>query len=58
MQPPTPKTQSTDQEKIPARNPIYVQDQDVAVSDELLLAILKAFLQQPLNKQQTTDNGH
>jgi hypothetical protein len=43
----------TGHEKIPARNSIYAHAQDFAVSDELLLAILKAFLLQPLNKQQT-----
>jgi hypothetical protein len=41
------------QEKIPARNAIYAHAQDFAASDELLLAILKAFIPQPLNKQQT-----
>jgi hypothetical protein len=41
------------QEKIPARNEIYAHAQDFASSDELLLAILKAFIPQPLNKQQT-----
>jgi hypothetical protein len=41
------------QEKIPARNSIYAHAQDFATSDELLLAILKAFIPQPLNKQQT-----
>jgi hypothetical protein len=40
-------------EKIPARNAIYAHAQDFAASDELLLAILKAFIPQPLNKQQT-----
>jgi hypothetical protein len=40
------------QEKIPARNAIYAHAQDFAASDELLLAILKAFIPQ-LNKQQT-----
>jgi hypothetical protein len=40
-------------EKVPARNVIYVHAQDVAVSDELLLAILKTFIPQTLNKQQT-----
>jgi hypothetical protein len=41
------------QDKIPARNTIYAHAQDFAASDELLLAILKAFIPQPLNKQQT-----
>jgi hypothetical protein len=41
------------QEKIPARNAIYAHAQDIAAGDELLLAILKAFIPQPLNKQQT-----
>jgi hypothetical protein len=42
---------STYQEKIPARNATYAHAQDFAASDELLLAILKAFIPQPLNKQ-------
>jgi hypothetical protein len=41
------------QEKIPATNATYAHAQDFAASDELLLAILKAFIPQPLNKQQT-----
>jgi hypothetical protein len=41
------------QEKIPARNAIYAHAQDIAAGDELLLAILKEFIPQPLNKQQT-----
>jgi hypothetical protein len=41
------------QEKIPARNAIYAHAQDFAASDVLLQAILKAFIPQPLNKQQT-----
>jgi hypothetical protein len=41
------------QEKIPARNEIYAHAQDFAVGDVLLQAILKAFIPQPLNKQQT-----
>jgi hypothetical protein len=45
--------QSSYQEKIPARNAIYTHAQDFAASDELLLAILKAFIPQPVNKQQT-----
>jgi hypothetical protein len=36
-------------ENIPARNGIYAHAQDFAASDELLLAILKAFIPQPLN---------
>jgi hypothetical protein len=32
---------------------MYAQAQDFAASDELLLAILKAFIPLPLNKQQT-----
>jgi hypothetical protein len=35
-------------------NAIYAHAQDFAAGDELLLAILKAFIPQPLNKQQTT----
>jgi hypothetical protein len=45
--------QSAYQEKIPARNAIYAHAQDFLAGDELLLAILKAFIPQPLNKQQT-----
>jgi hypothetical protein len=41
------------QEKIPARNTIYAHAQDFSAGDELLLAILKAFIPQSLNKQQT-----
>jgi hypothetical protein len=41
------------QEKIPARNAIYAHAQDFAARYELLLAILKAFVPLPLNKQQT-----
>jgi hypothetical protein len=41
------------QEKIPARNAIYAQAQDFAASDKSLLAILKAFIPQLLNKHQT-----
>jgi hypothetical protein len=44
---------STGQEKISARKSIYAHAQDFEVSDELLLAILKAFVPQPLNEQQT-----
>jgi hypothetical protein len=40
------------QEKIPARNSIYAHAQDFAAGDVLLLAILKAFITLPLNKQQ------
>jgi hypothetical protein len=32
---------------------MYAHAQDFAAIDELLLAILKAFFPQPLNKQQT-----
>jgi hypothetical protein len=39
------------QEKIPARNAIYAHAQDFSTGDEMLLAILKAFIPQPLNKQ-------
>jgi hypothetical protein len=42
--------QSTCHEKIPARNYIYAHEQDFAMSDDLLLAILKAFVPQ-VNKQ-------
>jgi hypothetical protein len=45
--------QSAYQEKVPARNAIYAHAQDFAASDELLQAILKIFIPQPLNKQQT-----
>jgi hypothetical protein len=45
--------QSAHQEKIPARNAIYEHAQDFSAGDELLLAILKAFIPLPLNKQQT-----
>jgi hypothetical protein len=41
------------QEKIPAKNVIYAHAQDFSAGDELLLAILKASIPQPLNKQQT-----
>jgi hypothetical protein len=41
------------QEKVRARNAIYAHAQDFAASDELLLAILKAFIPLPLNKQLT-----
>jgi hypothetical protein len=44
---------SAQQEKICARNAIYAHAQNLAASDELLLAILKAFFPQPLNKQRT-----
>jgi hypothetical protein len=39
--------------KITARNAIYAHAQDFSAGDELLLAILKAFIPQELNKQQT-----
>jgi hypothetical protein len=42
------------QEKSPARNAIYAHAQDFSAGDELLLAILKAFIPQLLNK--TTDS--
>jgi hypothetical protein len=42
--------QSTDHEKIPARNSIYAHKQGSAMSDNFLLAILKAFVPQ-MNKQ-------
>jgi hypothetical protein len=45
--------QSTYQEKIPARNAIYAHAQDFTASGQLLLAILKAFFPQLLNKQRT-----
>jgi hypothetical protein len=45
--------QSADQEIIPASNAIYAHAQDFSAGDELLLAIMKAFIPQPLNKQQT-----
>jgi hypothetical protein len=45
------------QEKIPARNAIYAHAQDFSAGGELLLAILKAFIPIPLNKQQTIDNS-
>jgi hypothetical protein len=38
---------------VPARNTIYAHVQDFAASDEFLPAILKAFISQALNKQQT-----
>jgi hypothetical protein len=41
------------QEKILARNAIYAHAQNFSAGDELLLAILKAFIPQPLKKQQT-----
>jgi hypothetical protein len=43
---------STDHEKISARNVLHAHAQDFAMSDELLLAILKVFVPQ-VNKQQT-----
>jgi hypothetical protein len=36
-----------------ARNVIYAHAQHFSAGDELLLAILKAFIPQALNKQQT-----
>jgi hypothetical protein len=50
---PFPYLLSAHQEKIPARNAIYAHAQDFSAGDELLLAILKAFIPQPLNNQQT-----
>jgi hypothetical protein len=47
------KLLSAYQEKIPARNVIYAHAQDFSAADVLLQAILKAFIPQPLNKQQT-----
>jgi hypothetical protein len=47
------QVQSAYEEKIPDRNGIYAHAQDFAASDELLLAIMKVFIPQPLNKQQT-----
>jgi hypothetical protein len=44
--------QPTDHEKVPARIP-YTHAQDFAISDELLLAILKAFIPRQVNKQHT-----
>jgi hypothetical protein len=44
--------QSAYQEKFPAWNAIYAHAQDFSAGDELLLAILKAFIPLPLNKQQ------
>jgi hypothetical protein len=38
------------QEEIPARNAIYAHAQDFSAGDDLLLAILKAFIPQPVNK--------
>jgi hypothetical protein len=38
------------QEKIPATNAIYEHAQDFLAGDEMLLAILKAFIPQPLTK--------
>jgi hypothetical protein len=49
----TGKLLSAYQEKFPARNAIYAHAQDFSAGDVLLLAILKAFIPQPLNKQQT-----
>jgi hypothetical protein len=42
--------QSTNQEKIPTKNSIYAHAQDFSVNDELLLAIVKALVPEPLNK--------
>jgi hypothetical protein len=43
---------SPDNKKIPARNSIYAHEQDFAMCDELLLAIMKAFIPQEVNEQQ------
>jgi hypothetical protein len=43
---------SNDHEKIPAMNSIYAHEQDFAVSDNLLLANLKAFIPQQLTEQE------
>jgi hypothetical protein len=42
-----------DSSEHPARNAIYAHAQDFPASDELLLAILKAFIPQPQEKQQS-----
>jgi hypothetical protein len=49
------EVQSAGHKKTPARNYIYASVQDYAMSDKFPLAILKAFIPQPQNKQQTTD---
>jgi hypothetical protein len=41
------------QEKIPPRNAVYAHTQGFSAGNKLLLAILKAFIPQPLTKQQT-----
>jgi hypothetical protein len=41
---------STGHEKIPVRNSIYAHAPDFEVSNEFLLAILKAFVMQPLDR--------
>jgi hypothetical protein len=41
------------QEKLPVRNAIHAHAQDFSAGNELLLAILKEFIPQPQNKQQT-----
>jgi hypothetical protein len=43
----------TGEDKIPKGNSIYAHAQDFALSDELLLAIIKEFVPQPLHRQQT-----
>jgi hypothetical protein len=40
-------------EEVPGRHSIYAHAQDFAMSDELLLAMPKAFVPQQLNKQHT-----
>jgi hypothetical protein len=41
--------------EIPARNAIYAQTKDFSAGDDLLLAILKAFIPETLTKEQTKD---
>jgi hypothetical protein len=50
--------QSTVHEKSPARNSMSAHAQNIAVSEKLLLAILKASFLQAQNKQQTTYTWH
>jgi hypothetical protein len=45
--------QSTDNEKIPDRNYIYVHAKDFTMSEHLLQAIREAFVPQKVNKKQT-----
>jgi hypothetical protein len=44
---------TTSWEKMPVWNSIPMHMQDFSVGDKVLLAILKVFVPQPLNKQQT-----